>query len=256
MGAIIAIVNQKGGVGKTTTAVNLSSSLANLGYKVLLIDLDPQGHAGQHLGIEVNQYSTILEVLNEKKKLGEIVIPSSHNNLWVAPANLNLGQFNQQNPVGKQFVLRQAIAELKSKYDYIVYDCQPSLSLLTLNALNSCDAVILPIQAEFLALDGLSQLMLTIKEVKIKMHPKLKVLGLLVTMFDRRNNLSSEVKAELAEHFSNDLFQTVVPRNVKLAESPSFGKSIDQYDRNGIGSLAYADLAKEVVERVQSMGLK
>jgi chromosome partitioning protein len=154
-----------------------------------------------------------------------------------------------------QFLLRDPINHIKSNFDFIFFDCQPSLSLLTLNALNACDAVILPIQAEFLALDGLSQLMLTIREIKIKMHPKLRVLGLVITMFDKRNNLSEEVRQELTTHFKDDLFATAVPRSVKLAESPSFGVSIDQYDPNSSGAKAYAELSQEVFDRSKKMGL-
>jgi chromosome partitioning protein len=255
MAVAISIVNQKGGVGKTTTAVNLAAGLANLGKKVLIIDMDPQGHAGQHLGLEIQHKAGVLEVLKGEKNITDVILPSAHKHVWVIPSNVKLGQFNQQSPIGMQFLLRAPIDQIRANFDFIFFDCQPSLSLLTLNSLNACDAVLLPIQAEFLALDGLSQLMLTIKEIKIKMHPKLRVLGLVITMFDKRNNLSDEVRQELATHFKNDLFETSIPRSVKLAESPSFGVSIDQYDASSPGAKAYAELSQEVLERVKNMGL-
>lgn len=255
MAVVISVTNQKGGVGKTTTAVNLSAALAHLGYKVLLVDFDPQGHSGEHLGVKIisndSGSKTILEVLHKEKNLASVTYPSYLPNLWVIPSNLKLGQFNQNPPAGNQFTLKNALElEIQGRFDFVVIDCQPSLSLLTLNALTACEYVLLPVQAEFLALDGLSQLVLTLKEIQTKLHPKLKVLGILLTMFDRRNRLSSEVKNELEKNFRSDLFQTVIPRTVKLAESPSFGRSIFEYDPNSPGAEAYQQLATEIIQRV------
>jgi len=255
MAVVISVTNQKGGVGKTTTAVNLSAALAHLGNRVLLIDFDPQGHSGEHLGVKTISDTagpkTILEALQKEKNLPSVTYPSYLPNLWVVPSNLKLGQFNQNPPAGNQFALKNLIdSETPEKFDYVIIDCQPSLSLLTLNALTACEYVLLPVQAEFLALDGLSQLVLTLKEIQTKLHPKLKVLGILLTMFDRRNRLSSEVKNELEKNFRNDLFQTVIPRTVKLAESPSFGRSIFEYDPNSPGAEAYQMLADEIIHRI------
>jgi len=254
MAIVIAITNQKGGVGKTTTAVNLSAALANLGKKVLIIDFDPQGHSTEHLGVK-NLFDpiqeTILEVITNKKTLLSVVVPTYLPNLWIAPSNLRLGQFNQHNPIGKQFVLKNAISQEDSqKFDFILIDCQPSLSLLTLNALTTSNKVILPVQAEYLALDGLTQLILTLKEVKQKLHPTLSILGILITMFDRRNKLSSEVKTELEKNFGSDVFRSHIPRSVRLAEAPSFGKAIFDYDPRSEGALAYYNLAREVLEKL------
>jgi chromosome partitioning protein len=254
MAIVIAITNQKGGVGKTTTTVNLSAALANLGKKVLIIDFDPQGHSTEHLGVK-NLFDpiqeTILEVITNKKTLLSVVVPTYLPNLWIAPSNLRLGQFNQHNPIGKQFVLKNAISQEDSqKFDFILIDCQPSLSLLTLNALTTSNKVILPVQAEYLALDGLTQLILTLKEVKQKLHPTLSILGILITMFDRRNKLSSEVKTELEKNFGSDVFRSHIPRSVRLAEAPSFGKAIFDYDPRSEGALAYYNLAREVLDKL------
>jgi chromosome partitioning protein len=254
MAIVIAITNQKGGVGKTTTTVNLSAALANLGKKVLIIDFDPQGHSTEHLGVK-NLFDpiqeTILEVITNKKTLLSVVVPTYLPNLWIAPSNLRLGQFNQHNPIGKQFVLKNAISQEDSqKFDFILIDCQPSLSLLTLNALTTSNKVILPVQAEYLALDGLTQLILTLKEVKQKLHPTLSILGILITMFDRRNKLSSEVKTELEKNFGSDVFRSHIPRSVRLAEAPSFGKTIFDYDPRSEGALAYYNLAREVLDKL------
>jgi chromosome partitioning protein len=225
-----------------------------MGLKTLMIDLDPQAHSTEHIGakeISNDPGKTILEVLNAQKKILECTSPTYLPNLWICPSSLRLGQFNQQSPAGRQFALRSAISEEdKNKFDFILIDCQPSLSLLTLNALTASDKVVLPVQAEYLALDGLTQLILTLKEVKQKLHPNLSILGILVTMFDKRNNLSGEVKAELEKNFGKDLLKVQVPRAVRLAEAPSFGKSIFEYDPRSDGAYAYFNLAKELLERV------
>ncbi len=254
MAIIISVTNQKGGVGKTTTVVNLSAALAHLGKKVLMIDVDPQGHTTEHIGAKNlvdDPTKTILEPINGQNSLASCIVATYLPNLWLSPANLRLGQFNQHNPVGKQFALKNAITqEDRQKFDFIIIDCQPSLSLLTLNALTASDKVVLPVQAEYLALDGLTQLILTLKEVKQKLHPNLSILGILLTMFDRRNNLSAEVKNELEKNFGPDLFKAIIPRAVRLAEAPSFGKSIFEYDPRSEGALAYYALAREILERL------
>jgi chromosome partitioning protein len=250
MAIVISVVNQKGGVGKTTTSVNLSASLARQGFKVLVVDLDPQGHSCEHLGVKVEQGRTALEVLEKTKAIAECIYPTYVPGLWALGANLKLGQYNQNSPAGRQFNLRDSFdAEVQGKFDFVVIDCQPSLSLLTLNALVASDKVLLPVQAEFLALDGLSQLIVTLKEIKTKLHPKLAVLGILLTMFDNRNKLSTEVHAELVKNFSKDIFTNIIPRSVKLAEAPSFGRSVLDYAPSSPGAIAYRELSYEVVTK-------
>ncbi len=259
MATVISITNQKGGVGKTTSAVNLGAALSRMNYRVLIIDFDPQGHSGEHLGVKImndpaSGQVTILEALMGYKPSLSCIYNTYMPNLWIIPSNLKLGQFNQNLPAGLQFNLKNILTkDLLDKFDFILIDCQPSLSLLTLNALTACDYVILPVQSEFLALDGLMQLVVTLKEIQTKLHPKLKVLGILLTMFDRRNRLSGEVKQELEKNFGQDLFQVSIPRTVKLAESPSFGKAIFDYDPSSSGAEAYAYLAKEVLIKLGMM---
>jgi chromosome partitioning protein len=255
MSTVISVTNQKGGVGKTTTSVNLGAAMARAGYKTLIIDLDPQGHSGEHLGVKIIEdnkgQKTILDVLGGERDLLDSTYPTYIPNLWLTPSNLKLGQFNQNPPAGRQFNLKTTInQEVQDKFDFIFIDCQPSLSLLTLNALTACDQVVLPVQAEFLALDGLTQLVVTLKEIQTKLHPKLKVLGILLTMYDKRNRLSGEVRSELEKNFGNDLFGVSIPRVVKLAESPSFGKAIFDYDPSSPGAEAYETLAKEIINRL------
>ncbi len=247
-GITIAITNQKGGVAKTTTTVNLSASLASMGYRVLIIDMDPQGHAGEHLGVKKEQ--TILEVLTKQTVIQNNIIKTYKQNLYCLPSNLQLGQFNQLNPTQYQYALKGALAEVKNDFDFILIDCQPSLSLLTLNALTASDYVILPVQAEFFALDGLSQLVYTLKEIQNRLHPTLGVLGILLTMFDRRNKLSLEVRQELTQNFRESLFKTLIPRNIKLAEAPSFNLAIGDYDQGSAGAESYRNLAKEILKKL------
>ena len=246
----ITVTNQKGGVAKTTSSVNLAACLTLSGNKVLVIDLDPQGQAGEHLGVNESEV-TVLDVLTKKATALEAMQKTYRENLFVLNSNIQLGSFNQQSATGSQFALREALEPLQNSFDFVIIDCQPSLSLLTLNALTAANYVILPVQSEFFALDGLTQLILTLKEIQNSLNPDLKVLGILLTMFDKRNRLSMEVKNELFKNFEDELFHTIIPRNVKLAEAPSFGKAIIDYDNNSLGADAYRNLAKEVLKKIK-----
>jgi chromosome partitioning protein len=248
----LAIVNQKGGVGKTTTAVNVGACLAKIGKKTLIVDFDPQGNASSYLGINIaNLPRTALDVISKSAKLEEAVISTGRDNLYILPSNIKLGAFNQNNVQGKPDVLKNILStEFAKTFDFIIIDCQPSLSLLTINAMVASDGLVIAMQAEYLALDGLSQLLLTLKEVKQKMNVGLSILGIAITMYDRRNNLCIEVKNELVKNMPKELFKTSIPRVVKLAESPSHSKTIFEYEPNGLASHAYRELTLEIVLRL------
>ncbi len=261
MSQIISIVNQKGGVGKTTTAVNLSSALAEKGKKVLLLDMDSQSNATTSLGFSKNDYEfNIYHVLLGIKKLKDIILKSDIKGLSIAPSNISLVGIEKEfyNPKNKnpELILKEKLKDIKHKYDYIIIDLPSALGLITINGLSTSDYVIIPIQCEFFALEGLSQLQNTINLLKQTINPKLKIKGFLPTMYSRQNNLSKEVLNDLIHHYSEKLFYKknsknciVIPRNIKLAEAPSFGKSIINYAINSKGSIAYKDLALAIIKK-------
>lgn len=251
MGKVIAITNQKGGVGKTTTAVNLSACLADAGKQVLLIDLDPQGNASSGLGIEKDELeSCIRDVIIDGENITSIIQPTMLKKLFVAPATIELAgaEVELVPVVSRETILKQSIASVRDNYDFIIIDCPPSLSLLTLNAFTAADSVLIPIQTEFYALEGVSQLIKTISIVQQTSNRDLEIEGVLLTMYDGRTNLSIQVADEVKTFFGTKVYKTIIPRNVRLSEAPSYGEPIIIYDPKSKGAIVYSKLAKEVIK--------
>ena len=252
MGRTIAIANQKGGVGKSTTAINLSSCLGEMGQKVLTIDMDPQGNTTSGMGVEKNEVeNTIYELLLGESKLEDCIIPLNFDNLSLIPSNVNLAgaEIELIGVEDKEFILKNAIDQVRDQYDFIIIDCPPSLNMLTINAMTTADTVLVPIQCEYYALEGLSQLIHTIELVRDRLNKRLKIEGVVFTMYDARTNLSLQVVENVKENLDQNIYKTIIPRNVRLAEAPSYGKPINLYDSRSTGAESYRLLAEEVIGR-------
>ena len=252
MGRIIAIANQKGGVGKTTTSINLASSLAAKGKKVLVIDTDPQGNTTSGFGIEKNELeNTIYELILSECSIKECILNDVIAGVSIIPSNVNLAA-TEIELIGvdrKEFILKREVEWIKDGYDYIIIDCPPSLNMLTINAMTTADSVLVPIQCEYYALEGLSQLIHTVNLVKERLNPDLEMEGVVFTMYDSRTNLSMQVVENVKSHLNQKVFNTVIPRNIRLAEAPSYGMPINMYDAKSAGAEAYMLLADEVINR-------
>ena len=258
MGQIIVIANQKGGVGKTTTAVNLSACIAALGKKTLLVDLDPQGNSSSGLGIDKQSLEiSLYDVLSNDSEVSTAIVETNTPNLHVLPAEKNLAgaEVELVNVEQREFRLRESLAPLRDQYDYIFIDAPPSLSLLTINGLSAADSVLIPLQCEYFALEGLSELLQTIILVRDNLNANLRLQGVLLTMF-QRTNLSKQVIDDVRAHLGEKVFETIIPRNVTLGEAPSFGQSIIEYDRACPGALAYKKLANEMIEKHANSGVR
>ena len=258
MGKIVSITNQKGGVGKTTTAVSLAYALAEEGKTVLFVDIDPQANGTSSLGINRrNLQKSVYEVIIGSCPVREAIIPTAYKNLDILPTNMNLAgaEIEMVALEKRESLLKEALNQVRHRYDYIIIDCPPSLSLLTLNALNASNSVIIPLQPEYLALEGVSQLVNTIKLVKQRYNPTIYIEGVLLTMYDGRMNVTLQVANEVKKYFGNKVYKTVIARNVRLSEAPSYGKPVQVYDRYSKGALAYREMAREFLERneVQSI---
>lgn len=254
MGIIISIANQKGGVGKTTTAVNLSACVAAREHKVLLVDLDPQGNSTSGFGVDKrNVHRSIYDVIINDLPAEQAIIPTMLDNLFLLPAHTDLvgAEVELVSAIAREHILKSRLALIKNDYEYIFIDCPPSLGLLTLNALTAADKLLVPIQCEFYALEGLSQLMNTVSIVRRHLNPSLEVEGVVLTMFDSRTNLSIQVVEEVRRHFSNRVYSTLIPRNVRLSEAPSHGLPVILYDPTCNGTVAYNDLSEEFIEHCE-----
>ncbi|MCW9024241.1 MAG: AAA family ATPase [Gammaproteobacteria bacterium] len=258
MGKIIAIANQKGGVGKTTTCINLAASLAATNRKVLLVDMDPQGNATMGSGINKNAVSlTTCDLLLGEAEVEQVLQRGEGVNYDILPTNSDLtaAEVALMQKMGKERRLRAALSDVRDRYDYILIDCPPSLNMLTLNSLVAADSVMIPMQCEYYALEGLSALVETIESIRKTVNPTLKIEGLLRTMFDPRNNLANDVSGQLLVHFPKQVYRTVIPRNVRLAEAPSHGLPVIHYDKSSRGALAYLALAGEILRREDDLAL-
>jgi len=250
MSRVIAIANQKGGVGKTTTAINVSSCLADIGRKTLLIDTDPQANATSGLGVDPRQISrSIYHVLMNGVAISDVIVSTELDLLSLVPSNLDLmgAEVEMVSLIAREGKLRRALRSVRDQYEYIIIDCPPSLGLFTLNSLTACDSVLIPIQCEYYALEGLGQLLETIKLVRENLNPDLQIEGVLLTMQDRRVNLSEQVVSEVRDFFQGQVYDTAIPRNVRLSEAPSFGKPIILYDIRSSGAKAYMELTREIL---------
>jgi len=252
MGRIIAIANQKGGVGKTTTAINLSSCLADKGQKVLSIDMDPQGNMTSGLGVDKDEAEkTVYDLIIGEADINEVIQKNVMDNLDVIPTNIDLSaaEIELIGIDDKEYIVRNAVHKVKDNYDFIIIDCPPSLSMLTINAMTTADSVLVPIQCEYYALEGLSQLMHTVQLVKERLNPVLEMEGVVFTMYDARTNLSLQVVENVKDNLHQNIYKTIIPRNIRLAEAPSYGMPINKYDPKSAGSDAYMRLADEVINR-------
>jgi len=254
MGRIISIANQKGGVGKTTTAINLSACLAQAGKKVLTIDFDPQANTTSGLGVDKRSLSaTVYDLLMGEKRVDEVMVQTMIDNLSLLPTNVELAgaEIELVSLPDREYILKSILVDMKYNYDYILIDCPPSLNILTINALTASDTVLVPIQCEYFALEGLSQLMYTIELIKKNLNKRLELEGVVFTMYDSRTNLSAEVVEEVKVHLEKDVYRSIIPRNVRLSEAPSHGLPITLYDTKSKGSEAYISLANEVIAKAR-----
>ena len=253
MGKIIAFANQKGGVGKTTSAVNIAASLGVLGYKVLMIDLDPQGNATSGLGvIKKSLKTTAFDLLTSEATIQDVIIKTKFDNLSIIPTNTTLAraEYELADVENGEFVIKNKLAPVIDNFDYVIIDCPPSLGMLTVNAMTAADGVVIPMQCEFFALEGLSQLMFTISRIKSHYNKELNVTGILITMYNNRLILSAQVLSELRKHYADKIFETTVSRNVKLSEAPSFGLPVYYHEKRSKGAVEYLNIAKELAERI------
>jgi chromosome partitioning protein len=255
MGKIVSLANQKGGVGKTTTAINLAASLAACERKVLLVDLDPQANATSGVGIPKNLENSMYPVLTDGMNIREVIRPTELPNFHVAPSAVDLvaAELELSDAIGREYYLRKALAEVAREYDYVLIDSPPSLGLLTINGLAAANSVLVPMQCEYFAIEGVAQLMNTVERVRDILNPTLEIEGIALTMYDERVNLARQVADEVRKHFGEKVYSTIIPRNVRLGEAPSFGKPIILYDIRSRGSEAYVNLAREFIQRAETV---